>query len=453
MSNEPTKNIIPKQALGERLLQGILPVAWALSFCYILISFYFEYVGSMSVAVGAFLSFGGLCLLFKYLGNKYFDIIAFLFLTTTNTFISIYWFSSGGLQGGASVYFILVIPFHLAVTVEEKRIFAVLLNVINFVGVFLYSYYNPASITPINEDWQEIILWSNYGLSFILIAWISLFINTEYHLRRKEIEKNALELSKANNAKTTFLANMSHEIRTPMNGVMGMTSLLQSTTLDEEQGDYVEAIQQSGDRLLKIINEILDFSKLNAQRVKLDIATFCLKKTLEEVVAINKPIAQAKGLSLDFVIEKGTLLYYEGDKGKIQQILTNLVGNALKFTNEGGVRIDARKIGNRRGLSLKVTDTGIGIPEKYRAKLFDIFTQVDDSTTRNNVGTGLGLSICRQLVELMGGEILLESELGLGSVFDVNLLLPVSTKEQIEQWQGNSKKEIKLKPLFHGKRY
>jgi len=268
-----------------------------------------------------------------------------------------------------------------------------------------------------------------------------------------QLNQAVKEAEEARFAKSEFFARMSHELRNPMNVILGMTELALITAIDKEQRDYLETLKHSGQRLLHIINDILDFSKLDAHQLTLERIDFFLRDRLHSLIKMMTVSAAHKGLALNFRIGKGVPQVLKGDYPRLEQILVNLVGNAIKFTNRGGITIDVslanvaeEKREDRIPLLFSVRDTGMGIPVNYHETIFNSFNQGNVSITRKHGGTGLGLAICKQLVELMGGQIYVDSKPGKGSSFFFTVQL-----EPGNYSRAKSNKQQNYIPRFHGK--
>lgn len=269
---------------------------------------------------------------------------------------------------------------------------------------------------------------------------VSLALNiTASVVYEKQLESARRVAEGANRAKSAFLANMSHEIRTPMNGVIGMADLLAESELDAEQQLYVETIKNSGEALLVIINDVLDYSKIEARKLELHPEPFDLERAIQEVLMLLQPSAREKKISLLLDYDMFLPTHVVGDPGRLRQVLTNLVGNAVKFTTQGHVLVRMTGVPNFDDkiltLHIGVEDTGIGIPAEMVDHIFGEFNQVEAETNRKFEGTGLGLAISKQLIEIMKGEIWVRSEEGVGSCFGLRVDLGMTEESVSEHWE------------------
>ncbi len=268
------------------------------------------------------------------------------------------------------------------------------------------------------------------------------------HESRIIAEQAQKEAEKANQARGDFLANMSHELRTPMNGIIGLSDILSESGLKKDHQELIEAVNSSARNLLILLNDILDFSKIEAGELTLESIPFEPRKVVRQIESLQKPVAARKGLDMVSKVDETVPKYLMGDPSRLQQILNNLIGNAMKFTAEGSVTLSIGGKADGKGnfiTQISVTDTGIGIPANAQDKLFKKFQQADSSTSRKYGGTGLGLAICKNLAELMGGTISLKSTEGRGTTFTVTVPAKIAEAGVVEQEErAAAKAQIKI---------
>jgi len=424
MSKFQIKDLWPTNTKDLSLEEGIFNIVNFCSaivcFAYIIIALLLEYsITTLTCAGIGFVSYSAVYVLSKF--YNLFSKLLLPYILFTSILTITLWFALGGFYSDVPIIFVIVFFVFMVILPRKKRTRVGILMLLGVLLLVVIQFYFPELIreTPSISGLTMAMTLTSL-ISMVVIGGVTHLLKHRYELDQKRLKEKNKDLAKATKSKSQFLANMSHEIRTPMNGVIGMTELLGDTNLTEEQAELLNAIHVSGERLLTIINEILDFSKIESGERQLSLSPFDLVNAVEEAIEITAPKAVQKQIELNYWIENNVPSNVFGDQGKLQQVLINLIGNAIKFTETGEVLVKIKRVATdheQLDLLFEVIDTGIGIPEKKRATLFDAFTQVDESNQRKFGGTGLGLAISKFLVEMMGGQIWVESTLKKGSTF------------------------------------
>ena len=371
-------------------------------------------------------------LLSRFMG--YFHKVIYPFLMVALLLFDYQWVNVGGLNSSLIALYLTLLVVSIVLLPPKKHTLFVTVFISNTFFLYFIQFQLPELISayPGSAETRVVDIASSLVVVLFFLAFLIAILKSDYENKNKVIARRNEELMHADGIKSQFLANMSHEIRTPMNGVIGMAQLLNNTTLNEDQKEFVDSIVISGERLLTIINEILNFSKIESGEIEIINNEFNLRECIEEVLTINQPLADKKSLGLLYVIDPKINDFVYGDEGKIRQILMNLVGNAIKFTRKGHVlvRISLDGVNKENQLfQFEVEDTGIGIEVENLKHLFNEFYQTENYLTKKNAGTGLGLAISKKLAMMLGGDIGVMSEKGKGSIFRFSASLKMIEKE------------------------
>jgi signal transduction histidine kinase len=356
------------------------------------------------------------------------------------------WFFNGGIEGSTPQEGVFMIALVIILLSPKYHVLFIGVMAAVFLGCFFAERYHPGwVIPPDSKTAKENDIISSAIMDILIIGLLLAVLKKSHQTdkfllvkQREELRASQVELSGAKDlaeaatfAKSNFLANMSHEIRTPLNGIIGTAQLLSRSELLPGQQELLQTLQSSSNLLLNIISDILDLSKIEADKLTLNPAVFNIRECVKTVIGMCQPGIESaeKQLRLSYTMDDELAQYLKADEGRLQQILVNLVGNAIKFTDEGFVNLDisvAAAANDAQEITFSVSDSGIGIGQEALEQLFKPFTQVNTSALRKYGGTGLGLSICKKLVEMMGGRIWVESEQDRGSIFSFSLTLPVA---------------------------
>lgn len=370
---------------------------------------------SGSLAVGVVLY-----LLFTKLGLNSWGIVC-LIVAATDFLIPITFFWGGGIKSALPVYFALGIVLHFFVFHGRKLTIMVILNVLVFLGCIAFEFRFPQYIYHLTPDW----LYYFDNIQGVLIN--GFFIGGVFRFQLWIYDAERRKAAAATRVKSEFLANMSHEMRTPMNAIIGMTAIAEASDDPERIRDALQKIHSASNHLLGVINDVLDMSKIEADKLELSPVTFSYRGMVDRVVNVIEPAIRIKGQQFINEMNEAFPDIFFGDDIRLAQVLTNLLNNAMKFTPEGGlIKLTTSFEGEEGGLCrirTEISDTGIGISEEQCSRLFSSFEQAESNTARKFGGTGLGLAISQRITEMMGGTISVASEVGKGSVFSYTVLM------------------------------
>ncbi len=422
--------IITKGTLEGELYKSICLLTSILCAICVIINHFLDLSLFLDISLAFFsLIFGWLY--FTFIKKDLSKTNFYIFVLSLFTIYTVAWYFSNGLVGSMiSMFGLLQLILLMIIKVKNLKLMSIGI-IIYFSSLYIFQNIFENFVIPyksLKEQEIDIFITTIISLTFGgLIIWK---FKNAYEDERKQLklsrdieEKAKKEAERYNNLQSEFLANMSHEIRTPLNGIIGNSELLLKTKDSKGQQEHIEAIVQSGQMLLSLVNNVLDLSKLESKKLELNPTYFYVNEIFNQVESVFISIARKKNIQLNFYIDKSVPASLIGDASQLKQILVNLVGNALKFTHEGAVSIAVSANIEKEEVNLyfEISDTGIGISEEHQQRIFDRFYQVNQRFNREFQGTGLGLIIAKNLIELMEGAIWVDSEVGKGSVFSFSV--------------------------------